>query len=389
MRPALALVVLAACGRIGFDSFSGGGGGGGGGDAGRDSRVSDTPADAPADAASLCTPFDHTYAASNFGVAGLAWMGSQYAILTIDGLATISETGALGAFTPLSPAPTTSGAGQNGIAWGANELAVIWVASGGRVEAQLFDSTLAPINTPQTLEPLGMDRAHIAYADTGFVATWHVASGELGIAEVSTSGSVVAGPYGTTSSGAITDTQSVVAINGSYLVGYYQAGGIPGLIAFNKPLDGNASGPTITLGASQVTYLQLANVPSGAVILQAAGTGAGTGYAQILGAGGVATSGMIALPTDGGNVMNFATAVATGGAPIIAGITGAAPAQIVTAQLDIGGAAFGPLHEVATQAVSAYGPVAAAHAPGRLLLAIPYSDMGGATSHTRLIHICN
>jgi hypothetical protein len=38
--------------------------------------------------------------------------------------------------------------------------------------------------------------------------------------------------------------------------------------------------------------------------------------------------------------------------------------------------------------VSSYGPVAAVHAPGRLLLAIPYSDMGGGASHTRWIQLC-
>jgi hypothetical protein len=368
------LAVAGACGRIHFGELGDGGSGDG-----------VASGDGAADAAIPCSPFDQTYGASSLGVLGLEWTGGGYAIFTLDGLATVSSSGVLGTFRPVVPAPTVS-LGQNAIAWNGSELAVVWGTGTGAVDLQLFDASIAVIGSTQTITPSIGDQPRVIWADDRFAVAWGVTTQELAIEEISITGAGM-GAYTTSSGGTITQVTSIVSTDGHYLVGYYTNNMSPNVIAFDRPLTGAATMPSLGLGMNPSDYLQLATVPSGVVAAQAQ-PGVGAGDAQLLGTDGSPAGSAISLPTDGVQTMSFVTVVPYGANALAAGITAASPDQIVTAVFDTATQTFEPLVHVVAQSATGYGPVAAVRAPGRVLLAIPYADNGGATSHTRLVQLC-
>jgi hypothetical protein len=381
----IALALVGACGRIGFDASGGGGGGGGGGDggSGSDARGSDAPPDAMAD----CTPFDLTSGTttSSFGVSGLAWTGAGYVMFREDGLVTVSEMGVVGPLHTLSPSLNLTYAGQDSIAWSGTRLAVVWVSPGGAIQFRLYDATLAPMGTATELVASGGIEPHVIWADTVFVATWRDSTGEISIEELTADGTPL-GVQSSMSAGTITHVESLIATAGKYLVAVYVPGNAA-LYAFDRPLTGTLTTPAIALGASSTDYVQLANIANGGVIVQAAGTGTGPGKLQQLAGDGTAAASAITMPMDGAVAMNYATVVPDGTSARVVGITGAAPTQIVTTHYDSGGGTLQPAVEVTTQAVTTYSPVSARRVPGRLLIAIPYAD-GGGVPHTRIIQLC-
>ena len=376
MRDSLGLLIaLGACGRISFDAHT-------------DTTGTDGAVDAvdAVDAAIPCTAVDETEMAAFSGVSGFVWTGDGYAILSYSGLATLSEAGVLGAFQQLVPAVMNTSLGGQGIAWSGSELAVVWTGSTGPIELGFFDASLAPIGGIVQLGDANAFTPSVIWTGDVFAVTWiDDESGQLQIAEVDASGAVV-DSVAHTGTAEITSVYAIVSTGASYLVAVYEGNGsVATIVTAPKPLADPVTEAVLDLGPSGTGYLQLANASSGAVALQANAI-SGPGELELLDASGSSAGSGQALPTDGGNDLQYATAIPLGAGARVIGVTDANPAQIVTSDYDPIAEQFGSLTELGTFSWMGYGSPAAAVGPGRIAIAELYlSSTGGAL---RLIQQC-
>jgi hypothetical protein len=360
--------VASACGRIEFDTR------GAAGDAG---------SDASDDAGMACTPFDTDVAAN--GAIGLAWTGSTYLMLTVDGLASVDPTtGALGTTRALSPPEGIEYGGGQALAWNGSELALVWLASTGALEFGFTDATgTGPITAQQLVAGNAID-PHVAWTGADFVVAWIdtsmsrvlfdqiTASGQITHnGDIFQDGSAIGFLYGLDC-----DTAHCVAAI------YHAAAGNPSLVVEPLPLGGTSAENALALPSSGV-YMQLVPASSGGFAVETTNTG---GFLQAYDASDVMTGSSFAVPGTMGQGLGFVSGIETGTGPRLYGVTNGTPTYVEAVDYLATSQTFSQVVTYDSFTVSTTSAPAITSRPSGMLFAAPYTV--GGTGHVRLHQDC-
>lgn len=387
LRAAVLLGVLSACGRIGFAPLAGADGSGSSQTAERCNGLDDD-GNGAIDEGCACTPFDVTLPDSIYG-AGLAWLGTGYAVLTLATSASLTVVDETGVPVGTSPMPVIASSPVQPVellAWTGSEIVAVW-AAGPQIQLGRYSPAAAPIGPPVVVSTGGQapSSPQIAWAGDRLVIMWSDRQ-QIEVREVGTDGAVIRQLQipGLTStqhigSFALTRDRYAIVLSNSNATGPAQP---DQLVVVDRAAW--AASPQRSLAVSSTIGFPPTIVAGPDGTFAVMDPTPGTVYVQSRASDGSPLAPPVAVPSYATDFLAFASVAPFGtGHHVLA----ASFLNAWEASFDPVAGAYGPPVLRATALSSTLAPISVVTASGRQALALTYGPIG-TTPSTRLLQSC-